>query len=360
MVFIFASKPADNSRSFVALSTTAITRRANTAYLRPLAEFATTGRMRGTAARVIMLLSAVVIVAGGALWYSLDMPPAAPRYEQWLEARDVIKADFRDGDGIRVEPIWLREGAAIVSTMDEPLGQPPTFVDLSEPPDPMFGAKHGRIWLVSAMGRTDVPHYLKNAAVGFEQKVGDDLLIRRFDMDGTLLRVDLLDRLPTARIERRAPDGKRRFCTWKKQARHHHCHGHSWENSKVDLYEVGGAPRRCLNLHPSPDRGIVSVTFPKVPLSAGIWIHTGFPLEAARREEGSDALVVIRVDGQEKARRVEPKNGWSWTGTWVDTSDADGTRADVTIEVSADNVSYRNLCMDGYIVSERPSTATVN
>jgi hypothetical protein len=91
--------------------------------------------------------------------------------------------------------------------------------------------------------------------------------------------------------------------------------------------------------------------FEKVPLSNSILLRSGLTLEAARRAEGSDVTVVVTVNGEERLQWQEPRNGWKWTDHWVDTQSMKGVTGTIQIDVTALEEEFRDVCLDGYILS---------
>jgi hypothetical protein len=295
-----------------------------------------------------LVLCAVVALAVFALWSSLDPGPPEPSQRDWEAAKAVIQDELQPGDGIRVHPFWLRDAASVLSTLNIE-GQALGIVDLSLPPDPMFAARHKNLWIVSAMGREDLPVPSPFAPFDFEKKISDTMTVRRYPVQNSPLVLDLLKQLSTAAVERWIGSGKRTRCRWIQNR--HKCPGEAWQDLRVEHKEVGGSPRRCLVMHPFPDQGTVGITFPNVTFSKGILVRSGFTLEAARRAQGSDANVVFRVNGLQVASRVASRNAWEWAPTWIETAHLQGQSGTFSIEVSAVKQDYRELCLDAYLLS---------
>lgn len=293
----------------------------------------------------------MIVLSAIGLWLSLEPRPLAPSPDQWAAVRDRIRQDWRAGDGVRVHPFWLREAAGVLAELEPKPDRPglPDFIDVSLPPDPIFVQRHERLWLVSALGRAaDAPVPGGDAVLEVEEALAGDILLRRYRLGESPILADLLDQLEHARVDRRHGD-QRRACRW--DGKHHDCKGHPWENVGVRVAEVGGAPRRCLVLHPYPDNGTVSVTWSEVELGAQVLLRVGLTLESARNEKGSEATVVVALDGREVWRHVEPPNAWNWTTATIDTSDRAGERASLRVEVSARQEAFRDLCADAFVLS---------
>ena len=299
----------------------------------------------------VLMVAVMVVVGGLALWIAVAPVPPAPTADEWRLARDHIKKDFRDGDGIRVHPFWLRDAAAVLGTVQGDRRRP-GFVDVSFPPDPLFAAQHDRLWVVSALGRDDAP-VPAGAELRAEDEVAPGLVVGLYDMPPSPVTFALVDHLSEASVERFGPRKIRRTCKWK--GGKHRCRGRHWEDVEVVTREAGGSPRRCFVLHPYPDGGTVSIRWKDVKLGAAIVVRSGLTLDAARNERGSPMRLELLVDGHTVASRQHGHHDWDFAETRADTSDRDGQRAEITIEVTARQEDYRDLCVDGYVLSEVPA-----
>ena len=289
----------------------------------------------------LVVLCAVIALAAVTLWLSIDPGPPAPEQADWLAARQVMQNEFEAGDGIRVRPFWLREAAAVLGELGP--------VDLSLPPDPLFVAKHKRLWLISAMGRETLAPPTDLSGPDFDERGSGNIVVRRYRVKDSPLVLDLLAQLRSAVVERWVGSSAHQRCRWNGTL--HKCHGEIWQSVRIENKEVGGSPRRCLVMHPFPDHGTVAITFPKLTWSKGVLVRMGFTLEAARRPQGSDAEVVFRVNGEQRATKEVARNGWEWAPTWIDTRDIAGQTGSFTIEVSAQKQDYRELCLDAFLMS---------
>jgi len=298
---------------------------------------------------VLGVMGGTLIVSVIALFHATASTSDNPTVDDWRAAASLIHSQLEPGDGIRVEPVWRRDGAAHVVPMDQNNGELSGMVDLSIPADPMFVARHRRLWLVSAMGRDVRPDGWEDLVEEHRTQISEDMAVVRFSASQTPILTDLLTQVPLARVER-VEDGKPlRKCTWRNKV--HRCNGRAWEDVSVIFAEVGGSPRRCIKLHPYPHNGLVRIIFDEQTLGNSLLVRSGITLEAARRSEGSDATVVVSIDGSERLRWIEPRHGWDWTPHWIDTSDMAGHTARISLDVYAEQEEFRDVCLDGYILS---------
>ena len=296
-----------------------------------------------------VVLLGLVGLASVAIWKSIDPGPPAPTDEEWQAAAELIGSEWKDGDGLRVHPFWLRESAAKLAG-DLVDGEPPRDMDLSLPADSMFEVNHRRIWVVTAMGRQDdVPGLVYGHELELDKEVAPGLVVRRYRMTASPLVVDLREVLADAKVTRAGRRGNARPCRWKNKQ--HDCQGRSWENVAVGVHEVAGSPRRCFLLHPFPDGGKVTITWKDLELGAGVLIRAGLTIDAARNEKGSDAKVTVSVDGKRSAAWTIPKHSWEHHSRWIPTR---ASRGDLSISVTASQEDFRDVCVDGFTLASPP------
>ena len=297
------------------------------------------------------LLVVVVLLAAGSLRYNLGPSSVSPAALDWSEAAESIREGWRPGDAVRVEPFWLRGSAGLLlDRLRE--GERTVPFDRSVPNDPMFNAKYERLWVLSAFGVSERRGLPFQAVLEGSQELEGGLVLQRYRLPPSPIRVDLLSRLKEAVVERWVGDEEPRTCEWRQD--HHNCGANSWENVLVAVKEVARSPRRCVLLHPYPDRGTVRLTFPDVRLGHSLLVRSGFTLDAARNQNGSETTLRIRINGVEVARRVEPPNDWTWTSTTVNTVAQRGETVEVALEVTAVEEDFRDLCVDAYVLSSSP------
>ena len=282
-----------------------------------------------------LALGCAALAAVWSLWRSARPGPAAPSADEWFAARGALEPHMGTGDLIVVHPAWLREAAGL-----EALGE----VAVTSPADPWDLARHPRVHVVVAVGYPDpdLPDFLE-ATDRAELVPGIRWVAYRVDSP---VAADLTDRLDQAVVERWAGDAPPRRCTWSLTRARHECRGKPWEDVSVQVHQVAGSPRRCIMLHPYPDGGTVGVTFPAVPLAARLQVRAGFVIESARREDGSDAGVVVRIDGDAVAQSTVGRNDWAFEAVDVDTTALTGSPHAVTVEGTAQREAFRDLCVD--------------
>ena len=292
----------------------------------------------------VAVLFGLVVIRAASLWFSLDPGPRAPTEAEWAAVSRHIDHELAPGDVLRIHPFWLREGTVVA----EAVGPERLTLDLSVPLDPMTLYGNKRLWLVSAFGRTDAGPP-PGATLDQETSFPGGLLLRRYALAESPIALAFTDELRSATVERWPAGGAHRTCRW--AGSKHECRGRPWEDVRVERKEIGGAPRTCFVLHPYPSGGTVALRFPKVALGAGILVRAGFTLEAAKTEHGSDAKLTVRVGQRVALERVERQNAWDFVPSYIDTGDLRGKTADIVLEVTAANEEFRDLCIDGFVVS---------
>ncbi|MFT5431902.1 MAG: hypothetical protein ACI9OJ_002600 [Myxococcota bacterium] len=283
-----------------------------------------------------------IAVSGVSLWVALSPAVPTPEKADWLAAGRAVSERFETGDVLRFDPFWLDPPIALF----EPFGGQPPPVFRGLPADEIINPSYTRVWVLTAFDR-DAPRAPAGAGLVEELPLGAGLTLRGWTLPPSPVKRDLLADLDSAVVERWAPGqpGKRR-CHWRNDR--HDCKGRHWETVELSTQHVGGAPRRCMVLHPYPNHGTVGVTWRNVELGSAILIRSGFTLEAARNEKGSAVKLRVFVDNQLVLDRIEPPHAWHFDSSDIGTET--GTTADVRIEATAEDERFRDLCVEAFVL----------
>lgn len=182
--------------------------------------------------------------------------------------------------------------------------------------------------------------------------------VLRWDLGPSPVVVDLVDRLPKARVEWIAPDGTPRRCPWVTTPRYtpgglsqgpmrprarfecdrNRPHLYVGETVIEDLHLN---PRRAVYQHP-PDEGRIRTTFPPIEISRSLVLYAGLYYEHERDGVHGPFELVVRIDGKERGRMVH-RDLQGWKRLEIDTSDLEGKRAEISIETFAKDARYRTV-----------------
>lgn len=281
------------------------------------------------------LLAGLVCVSAWSLSAALSPGPAAPSPAEWDAAGARIAGEAQPTDVVRIHPPWLREGGRAAAGLT---------VDFSLPLDPMALTAFRRLWVLTAFERTDAPAP-PGAALELEEALAGGLLLQRFALPPSPVTVRLTEVLPKAKVVR---DGGR-SCRYVDGR--HACAGKPWEDVRLDTREVGGSPRSCFLVHPYPSGKVTTITFPALRLEAGVLIRSGFVLESAKHERGGATTVTVRVGGEARGTQVIRPQAWDFEPLYVDTTALRGQAADLVLEISSPDEAFRDLCIDGFVVT---------
>lgn len=298
-----------------------------------------------------LLLASLVVVSVASLRFALNPGLRAPSDTEWSAVTAHIQSRLEPGDALRIHPFWLRDGGAITDGIQASLGpsaERALPVDFSVPLDPLELGAFRRLWLVSAFGRDDA-EAPPGATLEDTTTFQGGLTAQLYVLPESPVRLRLIDALKSAEVQRFGPGAAKRDCRW--LGGRHSCRGRPWEDVTVSVQEVGGAPRTCFVLHPYPSGATVAVRFPGLTLDAGVIVRAGFTLDATKSDQGSDAILRVKLDDAVLLDRVAPRNLWSFVPSFIDTANRRGQKADLTIEVTAEREDFRDLCVDGFIVT---------
>jgi len=199
---------------------------------------------------------------------------SVPDDAAWDDASAVVRRDFHPGDLIVFAPDWV-----------DPVGRLHLgdLVSL-EAAARMDAARYPRIWELSIRDARS-PDTAGLAAV-FDNTVRG-IRIRRFDQEAAVVVTDFADKLATTKVE-----------------------GAPVHVPSLEIAEVGFAPRRCIEVVPTPNKP-ARITFPEVQLGRELVGYVGLADIFTRREIRSPATLAVEIAGREVARAVAGvDDGW--------------------------------------------------
>lgn len=303
--------------------------------------------------RKILALLALGLTAALAAWLLGGRTRAlseVPAEEEIAAAVAVLGSDIQSGDLVRVHPYWFTAPNEAIGRVASTARTPFAGLDPRGHTDPLHLLRFDRLWVLAAYRDRETPT---------AEILGVDLPVLKTLEPGPHLRLSLLQ-LPTDGIvydllahlgDATVVRGKRR-CTWDGKELRHRCHEQSWKDVWIGRKEVGDALRLCIYAEPHPANTPLRITFPGVPLDGPLVLHSGFSIEGARRTDGADTRVRVSVGDELAAEWTEPKNDFTWRRTVL--PPRSGSH-DVTIEMEAPEVGWRQLCLDGAVLSEEGS-----
>lgn len=294
----------------------------------------------------VTTVAALVALAAWLLTGPFRARGVVPTEDEVAQAASRVVRGFQPGDVVRFEPYWFTAPRRAIEQGVPPSPFPHDTFDFSGHPDPLHLLRFQRLWTVaafSAVDQDDAAHVGLPLALRETWQAEGPVRVSLYDLPRDGLRYDLLRRLGDAIVVRK---GKR--CTWDDEALRHRCHEQDWKDVYVALRDAGDAIRQCIHAEPHPAKSLLTLTWPEVPLDGALLLHTGFTQSAVRRTDGADTRVRLLLDGEVKADWTEPKNDYVWRETWLA---GDGGTHEVQVEISAPEVGWRQLCIDGGVVS---------
>lgn len=258
----------------------------------------------------------------------------------WRDAASFVRAELAEDDLVIAAPAWA---------------------------DPILRRELGDLLLLPAAGRSDLAAFERvwelsirgrraaeldgaRAAMepAFERAFGA-VMVRRFDLGPSSVRVDLTSTLRDAEVRR-----GERACTWRRSsaqggglgtgplmpAEHFFCGPESWlwvgETVTEDL---DLRARHCVWQHPAGSEPITT-TYRDVELPGRVVLHGGIYYLHERDEVHGPVNVRVLVDGNEVGRMAH-RDGEGWKRMEATTPEG---RGDVTIEITAPDPNMRTFC----------------
>jgi hypothetical protein len=278
-----------------------------------------------------------------------------PSEDDWIAAAALVRAQFESSDAITVAPAWA-DPLLRLHLGDRMTAKVAGRADL---------ASFERLWVLSIRGHTvaEAPP----RAPDFRQVFGR-VTVERYNFGPTPVVLDLVDALPSARVDRMAPDGASVDCAWKERVggpargglgfgpvaprQRFVCEGKPalWVGSTI-IEDLSLAPRRCIWQQPA-GRAPLGVTFSDVHLGTHLVLYAGLDYHDEREERGAPVTMRVLLDGKEAGRFVH-RDGDGFERYELDTRKvrpaAAGARGELRVEVTADNPQRRSFCWAGTI-----------
>jgi hypothetical protein len=261
--------------------------------------------------------------------------------EDWEAAADVIREQAREGDIVRVEPVWADDPRVLLNTLRYDLTQQPMREVLDG---------YGRVWVMAGFNRAEKVHAQmpsEYVLVEAEQYGMVDLLL--YEIPAELRpKFDFLEALPQAQVRRVGLRGTQVCSLWAENA--WHCQRvDKFLNVGVRLREMGDDPRRCIYAPPIPDGGTLEIDFPDVTLGTRIEGRAGMDNWAIRSDRGSDTTFEVQLDGESATSLRIGKHDREFFPFSIDTSARAGEKAKVSFRIHADDFFDRFLCFTARI-----------
>lgn len=278
------------------------------------------GRPLGAVARIAVGATLAVVMAV-ALWpFAKDAQSEAreARPGELEAAVGAIRAEFRGGDAVRVEPSWwVLPWRALTRMGDGTQRWPFEGLLLSEDLDPVEALGHERLLLLSGFGREPaLPPELEGAG-RLERE-----LWRGETTHATVWDLEKVPRLRTLTREWERLEVLRRFGPGEPESRcpfkngKLRCGRESWLDVALEPRVVWRREVNWLFVHPGPVGTALEVRWRDLERQANgaptwVYLRVGPSLDAVRHQEGKAVRVTVLVDGVERDRfELGPHRFW--------------------------------------------------
>lgn len=301
----------------------------------------------GATATLLVILG----LACWSLWAELQSPVAADSDAALAEAIEQVRAGFAPGDVVMVTPEWdERPWAPLhgvgVGAQDWP------FEALAGrgPVDAADLLTFERAWVIGTFGRAPVlPLAAVDGPAEWSEDFGDGVSVVRYRIVAARPVARLTDGLKDARVRRIPADAHTpRTCHWKDGR--HDCDLEHWLDVKVDRRDVGHRERSWVYAHPGPGSDRLSIQWGQIPAGGSALVRFGFTQASTRHDEGSVTRVRLLL-GDELVETVELEPTDYGIERRLLTAQ---TRSSLTIEVEADDPSWREVMLQIDIMESVP------
>lgn len=266
-------------------------------------------------------------------------------------ATRVIRAEFRPGDAVLVDPSWYPlpwHALEKIGPGTEAWPFPALFA--SEDADPVAVVGHRRLWVIGAFDRApDAPEVVRDrvrsredVALGVEH-----VALARYELDPiTPLRT--LTKDAEQLVVRRGPEGgKMTPCKWRGER--HRCGRDAVLDLHLEDRIVSHIQVAWLMAVPGERGEVLEVDWPKLP-AGGSWLYlrAGFTMQAVREPAGTETTVVVLVDGREVDRFVLAPHRYVLERRAIRLAGDQPTT--VTLRIGADELDARELMVQADVL----------
>jgi len=297
-------------------------------------------------ARVAQLLWAgFLLLAAAELLAHFTTVSRVPPRADWRAAAAFVRAAWQPGDLATSAPGYTDP------LLREVLGDRLGLAEAGRSDDDAYT----RLWVLSIDGERapDEPHRAAELVRTFGR-----VTVSRWSLGPSPMRFDLVRHIRDADVVR-IDHGAELPCPWRDfmtasggglgagaltpRERFACDPGRPWlwvaETVTEDLAQQ---PRDCVYQHP-PGREPERVTFHDVLLGTRLVLYAGIYSEHERMRDHGPVDLVVKVNGREIGR-MEHRDGDGWKRMEAATTEHDGTRGELSIEVSAQNPDMRTFC----------------
>lgn len=300
--------------------------------------------------RTLLLLLPVTLLAGFAV-VLLVLPlfrTEVPTHEEWLVAARHVEEHWRNGDVVRIEPGWLTAGRVYFGDIDGGPRTPLRILDVHDPVDKAWLYHFKRLWLVAAVGEESnyedvVP---PGASLIGEYPLGPIALLL-FDLPQGVIRWQLTSSLKSAVMQRKPSDGESVTCRYKGTALR--CRLKSHLDARIELRRVAGSARNCLVVRPGPGEALTTLRFPRLSGPGRLIVRLGNTVEAARAKKGGDVRATVTLGEDTLADWTIERRAYRLDE--VSHLVGEGEK-ELVISLSATDDRKREICVDGYLLSD--------
>lgn len=288
---------------------------------------------------------------------SRDRVPSA---DDLTAATDAIRADFREGDAVRVEPSWWVLPWHHLERMGPGTeAWPFPALMASEDFDPVEAYSFSRLFVLAGFAREPgLPAELRGEGRSpVEIHRGERVAVTRWELTPGLRLRTLTREWDTLRVERRfGPSEPLTPC--KVRGGKHRCGRDGWMDVALESRVVWRREVRWLFVHPGPAGQALEVTWSNLPRAtdAGptwLYVRAGPSLEAVRHPEGKEVTIEVVVDGVTRDRfSLDPRRFWMERRAIRMPQGAD--EASVTFRVTCEEPGWRETMLEADVFASLP------
>ncbi len=313
-------------------------------------ETRTTGELRGSLSYPILprarkspyritwpraAVAGFVVLGFTSLLLQLCTVASVPTEADWLAAAQRVRADWRDGDVVRLQPAWATQGLQFLRDLE---------LDLAATPEARRLSRHSRLWVLASHGQRCTDGAPAAASARESWQYGPLTLCRFGLVSRGKPLYDFVDRLKDAHVRRIHPK-RTEECLLLRRGEWHCGKVHPWAFVGRVVKDVDDSPREGLWAHPLKGGVQLVISYPAVPMD----VSGGLTLRSIHSGEGSEVHFDVQVDDKLVLRRTIRPTEKGWFHWPVDTSRFADMVVPVTFTIWAQDNQVRQFMFDGRV-----------
>ncbi len=280
---------------------------------------------------------------------------------EFTEALKALRAHFREGDAIRVEPSWWTlPWSGLVGVDSSSESWPFRTLLTSELIDPVEALGHAGLLVLSGFARQpDLPEAIAQAGLSKDVVYSSETIsVARWTLDRVTRLRTLTKDLKFLSVKRSPPGGALKTCHF--SGGKHRCGSESWLDVGLEERVVAAREVEWLFVHPGGSGASLSVEWKDLPRATEkgrtwLFLRVGPSLDAVRHPEGREVNVEVSIDGAVVDMFSVPPRRFDLERRAILMPEGSG-EANVSVKITCEDAAWRETMLEADVLDHLPAT----